>query len=623
MTAAILPFRDAIREGKKILFDGSTSSALFEKGLGTNRNFDEASLKHPDWVQSIHLEFLKAGAQVLTTNTWGANRLRLSSYGLDQQVEVINSASVKLAQAARSESGGPAWIGGCIGPLGLRIEPWGPTSFDEAKSCFKEQASALETAGVDCFILESFEDIQEMHQAILAIQEIGSIPIVAMMSTNDEGSALFGCTAEQIGQSLTEWGVDILGVNGGNGPAVHLRILERLRKVTSLPLISQPSPGLPNVVDGRVYFMASPQYLGEFANKALALGAQCLGGCSGTSPDHIRAMGGSFRQAHAFHRSTTPIIEIKRTEIKIEPSPRVSRSLWAKKIVEGHFVTSVELVPPNGMELDKMIEKARHCNSLGVDAINIPDGPRAMARISALATAVIVEREVGIETVLHYACRDRNLLGMQSDLLGAAALKLKNILAITGDPPKLGPYPNATGVFDVDAIGLVHILRNLNIGIDIGGGGIGSPTAFSIGVGANPVAPDRRKEEARFKWKVEAGAEWAITQPIFDATALFKFLDFAEPLGVPIVAGIWPFKHLKNAEFMANEVPGVFVPPSVLQRMGRFSSQTDQLKEGQDIARELMEKIVSRVAGFQISAPFGQVENIAPLLDDLKAGRIR
>ena len=622
MITSIRPFRDVLREGKKILFDGSTSSALFEKGLGTNRNFDEASLKHPDWVRSIHLEFLKAGSQVLTTNTWGANRFRLASYGLEHQVEAINLASVKLAQSARSENDSSAWIGGCLGPLGLRIEPWGPTSFDEAKACFREQALVLQKAGIDCFVLESFEDIQEIHQAILAIQEIGSTPIVAMMNTNDEGSALFGCSAEQIGQSLTEWGVDVLGVNGGNGPAVHLRILERLRKVTSLPLISQPSPGLPNVVDGRVFFMASPQYLGEFANKALALGAQCLGGCSGTSPDHIRAMGGSFRQARAFHHSVSPVVEIKRTESIKEAMPQAKRSLWAKKVVNGDFVTSVELVPPNGMELEKMIEKARHCQSLGVDAINIPDGPRAMARISALATAVIVEREVGIETVLHYACRDRNLLGMQSDLLGAAALKLKNILAVTGDPPKLGPYPNATGVFDVDAIGLVHILRNLNIGIDIGGGGIGNPTAFSIGVGANPVAPDTHKEESRFKWKVEAGAEWAITQPIFDATALFKFLDFAQPLGIPIVAGIWPFKHLKNAEFMANEVPGVFVPPSLLERMGRFSSQGDQLKEGQSIARELMEKVASRVVGFQISAPFGQVENIAPLLEGLKSGRI-
>lgn len=606
-------FQRALAAGTCFLFDGSTPSALYDRGVFINRSFDEANLQSPDLVQGIHADFLGAGAQVLTTNTWGANRLKLAAYGLEAKLEAINRAGVQLAREAVARQGGRAWVAGCLGPLGVRIEPWGPTSFDEARAVFREQAEVLQDAGADLLVLESFEDLNEIHQALLAAQATG-LPVVAMMSTDEEGRALYGTEPEWFIRKLDEWGADLVGTNGGNGPAPLLRLLERFRTATEKPIVLQPSPGLPRMVDGRLLYMATPEYLGEFARKALAAGARAVGGCSGTTPEHIRAMRGAFRQAQAFVQ-VAPSVPPAAAQAQAEV-PFAFRSRFSMKLAQGEFTHTVELVPPKGMEYGKLLAKTRQCQALGVDAINVPDGPRAMARMSALATALIIEQQLGVETILHYACRDRNLLGMQSDLLGAAGLGLRNLLAVTGDPPKLGPYPQATAVFDVDAIGLVNMLKRLNTGLDLGGASIGAPTRFSIGVGANPVAPDPERERHRFRLKVEAGAQWAITQPVFDAESLFRFLDFAQSLDVriPVIAGIWPLKSLRNAEFMANEVPGVVLPKALLTRMARRTTAEDQVKEGLDIALEIIEAIRPRIQGLQLSAPFGQVELVAPLL---------
>ena len=610
-------FQQALDGGECFLFDGSTATALHDRGITLQRSFEECNLKAPDLLLAIHGEFLAAGAQVLTTNTWGANRLKLVARGLEAQLADINREGVSLARQAIAQQGSRAWVAGCIGPLGVRIEPWGPTSFDEARGLFREQAVVLLDAGVDLFVLEAFEDLNEIHQALLAVQELSPLPIAALMTSNEEGQALFGAEPEWFIKQLDTWGAHLVGLIGGNGPAPQLRLLERLRAITSKPIVLQPNPGLPRLVDGRLIYGASPEYLGEFASRALAAGARAVGGCSGTTAAHIRAMRGAFRQERAFVQAGGGF-ELKPHE---QPQPEVPfayRSRFSLKLAQGEFVHTVELVPPKGMEYDKLLTKTRQCLALGVDAINVPDGPRAMARMSALATALIIEQQVGLETILHYACRDRNLLGMQGDLLGAAGLGLRNLLAVTGDPPKLGPYPQSTAVFDVDAIGLVNMLKRLNTGLDLGGGSIGKPTSFSVGVGANPVAADLAREKERFRYKVEAGAQWAITQPVFDAEGLFRFLDFTEALdgkgGIPIIAGIWPLKSLRNAEFMANEVPGVFVPPTVLARMASRSSAEDQIKEGLDIARDIIDTIRPRIRGLQLSAPFGQVELVAPLL---------
>ncbi|WP_243319575.1 bifunctional homocysteine S-methyltransferase/methylenetetrahydrofolate reductase [Geothrix sp. SG200] len=608
-------FRQALDEGECFLFDGSTASALHDRGITLQRSFEECNLKAPDLLLAIHGEFLAAGSQVLTTNTWGANRLKLAARGLEGQLDAVNREGVALAKQAIAQQQARAWVAGCIGPLGVRIEPWGPTSFEEARAFFREQAEALVGAGSDLVVLEGFEDLNEIHQAILAVQEVGRLPLAALMTTNDEGQALFGAEPEWFIKQLDTWGADLVGLIGGNGPAPHLRLLEHLKGVTTRPIVLLPNPGLPHMVDGRLIYGASPEYLGGFAARALAGGARAVGGCSGTTAAHIRAMRGAFRQERAFVQAGGRY-ELKPHE---QPQPEVPfafRSRFSLKLAQGEFTHTVELVPPKGMEYDKLLAKTRQCRALGVDAINVPDGPRAMARMSALATALIIEQQVGVETILHYACRDRNLLGMQSDLLGAAGLGLRNILAVTGDPPKLGPYPQATAVFDVDAIGLVNMLKRLNTGLDLGGASIGKPTSFSVGVGANPVAPDLEREKTRFRYKVEAGAQWAITQPVFDPDSLFRFLDFAEGVapGLPVIAGIWPFKSLRNAEFMANEVPGVLVPPALLTRMARWATADDQVKEGLAIAQETIEAIRPRIRGLQLSAPFGQVELVAPLL---------
>ncbi|HEU4951981.1 MAG TPA: bifunctional homocysteine S-methyltransferase/methylenetetrahydrofolate reductase [Holophagaceae bacterium] len=612
-------FRQALDDGRCCLFDGSTPTALFERGVHFNRSFDHENLVDPAAVRGIHEGFRSAGAQVLTTNTWAANRAKLAAYGLAEKLGEINRRGAALAREALATAPGEGWVAGCLGPLGLRIEPWGPTSFEEAKALFTEQAEALIDSGVDLIALEAFEDLNEIRQAIAAVKALSDLPVVAMMTPGDGGCTLYGAEPEWYAQKLAEWGADLVGVNGGGGPAQLLGLLSRFRAATPAPIILKPSAGLPRQVDGRALYPSSPEYLGEFARQALQGGARAVGGCSGTAPAHIRAMAGAFRQARAFVAAGGPVAAPAHDQPRPEV-PVAERSRFARKLATGGFVTTIELVPPKGMETEDLLAKTRACKALGVDAINVPDGPRAMARMSALATALLIEREVGVETILHYACRDRNLLGIQSDLLGAAALGLRNVLAITGDPPKLGPYPQATAVFDVDAIGLVNILKRLNTGLDLGGSAIGRPTPFSIGVGANPVAPDQDRERARFRWKAEAGAQWAITQPVFDADSLFRFLDVADGHGLPVIAGIWPLKSLRNAQFMAHELPGVYVPPSVLERMARWPKAEDQVKEGLAIAQEIVAAIRPRIRGLQLSAPFGKVELVAPLLAQVKEG---
>lgn len=607
-------FRYLLAEGKQaFLFDGGVASQLYEKGIFINRSFDEVNLAQPDLISTIHKQYIQAGAQVITTNTWSANRLKLKNYGLDSQLVEIN---LRGAQLAREIAGDYVWVAGCLGPLGVRIEPWGPTSFDEARDFFLEQARALKQGGVDLFVLEGFADLNEIQQAIRAVKELGDFPIVAMMATNDEGQTLFGTEPEWFVRKLDEWGADVVGVNGGNGPSPLLELSKRLKSATKKPLILKPNAGLPRQVDGRLLYMASPEYMGEFARQALLQDVRVLGGCSGTTPQHIRAMAAAVRQGFALRGGeffqSAQVNE--RQEAHPPPQTPESQSHWGRSLASGKFVISVELLPPKGLETEKLLARSKQCKARGVDAINIPDGPRASSRMSALAAACLIEQKVGIETVLHYACRDRNILGIQSDLIGAAGLGLRNVLCVTGDPPKLGPYPTATAVFDVDAIGLVNMASRLNSGFDLGGTSIGRSTEFSIGVGANPVAPDLSKEFERFKYKVEAGAQWAITQPVFDARSLMRFLDFASQFNIPIIAGIWPLMSLRNAEFMANEVPGVYVPQAVLQRMAACKTTEDQRKQGIEIAAELIADIKKNVQGLQISAPLGQVDLALELL---------
>ncbi len=606
-------FRDIISSGDPLLFDGATGTELYNKGIFINRCFEDANLSNPSLVSELHREYFKAGAQVLSTNSWGANRFKLIGHNLQDRVHDINLQAALLARAITKQDG---FVAGAVGPLGVRIEPWGPTSFAEAKAAFREQIHALVEGGVDVISLETFADITELQQAILAAREVNAnIPVIAHLMINPDGKLPAGTPVEWAMKKLDEWQVDVLGLNCSVGPQPMMTAIEKIRSVTQKPISFQPNAGLPKRVEGRSIYMCSPEYMAEFAKNFLQAGVQFIGGCCGTSPDHIKAMANAMRHRTAMltnEKPKNPRVEVgnETTVSEAQRLPLAQKSAWSRKIAAGEPVSSVELLPPAGVRAGDIIAKSRSLKEAGIDAINIPDGPRASARMSAILTAVMIEQQAGIETVLHYTCRDRNLLGMQSDMLGAHAIGLRNMLLVTGDPPKLGSYPDATGVFDVDAIGLTNMVHRLNGGIDLGGRSIGEPTALSIGVGVNPVARDLDFEMKRFCYKVEAGAEWAITQPVFDVTALLRFLDHIDKhkIRIPIIAGIWPLISYRNAQFMNNEVPGVVIPPQIMERMTKPTTPEDSKKVGVEIAREMITQLGNSIQGIQVSAPFGRID---------------
>jgi homocysteine S-methyltransferase len=593
-----------------VLFDGAMGTMLYAKGVFINQCYDELVLRSPDLVREVHAAYVKAGAEVVETNTFGANRAKLTQYGLDGQVSLINR---RAAEVAREAAGEQRLVAGAVGPLGIRLEPYGPTSRDEARAMFREQMEALAEGGADCFVLETFVDLEELEQAVLAAREVNSaMPVIAQATVGPELRTAYGASPEDIARVLDKWGVDVIGLNCSVGPQTILEAIERMAAVTSRKLSAQPNAGMPRDVGGRTMYMASPEYMATYARHLVQAGAKVVGGCCGTTPEHTKAMVEGVRPLAP---RTRVVVGDTRERVSDEegkartPVPLAERSKLGAKLAAGAFVTSVEIVPPRGIDTAKLEQDAAALAKAGVDAINVPDGPRAQSRMGAIATSLIIERH-GIEAVTHYACRDRNLLGMLSDLLGASALGLRNMLLITGDPPKMGPYPDATAVFDIDAIGLTNLVSKLNRGLDPGNNPIGEPTRFVVGVGVNPVAIDPAHELKRFHWKVEAGAEYAITQPVFDPAQLESFLESIHDVRIPVIAGIWPLVSARNAEFLANEVPGVVMPPAVLERMRKANEKSKEhaVAEGIAIAREALERVRGAVQGVQVSAPFGKIE---------------
>jgi homocysteine S-methyltransferase len=605
------PFRELLSTDRILVVDGAMGTMLYAKGVYINRCYDELNLSAPDLVREIHTEYIRAGADIIETNTFGATAPKLQQYGLEGNLHEINAVAAKVAREAAGER---AYVAGAIGPLGLRIEPYGPTSFAEARDMFKAQAVALAEGGVDLFCLETFSDVSEIRQAIAAVRDVCDLPIITQMTIMTDGNTMFGTTPELFTERLDEWGADVIGLNCGVGPAIILTALEKMREVTKKKLSAQPNAGLPRDVQGRQFYMCSPEYMSKFAKRFIQAGAKFIGGCCGTTPAHIKLISDSVRAASprtqrvAFSGGAAATVEDTAPDIRVVPPEE--RSNWGRKIELGEFVTSVEVLPPKGVDAKKTLDSIRLLKEAGVDGVNIPDGARAQSRMSAIATAVLVEQQIGIESVLHYCCRDRNLLGMMSDLLGAAALGLRNILVITGDPPKMGPYPDATAVFDIDSIGLTNMVNKLNHGMDLGNNPIGEPTAFCIGVGVNPGAINLDEEIKRFEWKVEAGAQYAITQPVFDTGQLRDFLKRIEHVRIPIIAGIWPLVSFRNAEFLHNEVPGVRVTPSIMDRMRAASAISKEAgrEEGLKIARESLVEVREEIQGVQVSAPFGNVK---------------
>lgn len=600
----MITLRRLIDDGRAHVVDGAMGTMLYSRGVFLNVCFDELALRQPDLVREIHREYLRAGAELLETNTFGANPFKLAAYGLAAETVAINAAAARLAREAAGER---AAVAGAIGPLGVRIEPFGETSRDEAAAAFGVQVEGLLAGGVDSFILETFSDLDELHAAVTAVRARSELPIIAQVTIGADGRTAYGTKPETFGPLVAAMGVDVIGVNCSVGPQGILEAIERLAEVVALPLAAQPNAGLPREVGDRKIYMASPEYMASYARRMVEAGARFVGGCCGTTPEHIKAIASFVQSVSPRHAAlATPAAALA---AGVAPTPLAERSALGGKLARGEFITTVEIVPPKGVDPTPMLDQCRQLKAAGVDAVNVPDGPRAQSRMSALLSGLLIARDTGIEPVVHYACRDRNLLGMLSDLLGASASGLRNLLVITGDPPKMGPYPDATAVFDIDSIGLTNLVSRLNHGLDPGHNAIGAPTRFVIGVGVNPAATDLDRELRRLAWKVEAGAEFAVTQPVFDLRQLDRFLRAADGFRVPIVGGIWPLISLRNAEFLANEVPGVTVPDEVLTRMRRASERgRDQaLDEGVAIAREMLRAVRDRLRGAQVSAPLGRV----------------
>jgi homocysteine S-methyltransferase len=608
--------RELIADGRIHVIDGAMGTMLYQKGVFVNVCFDELAVRQPALVAEVHAAYATAGAGIVETNTFGANPVKLRQYGLADETEALNAAA---ATVARGAVGPDVAVLGAIGPLGVRLEPFGDLSVAEAEEAFGRQVDGLLRGGVDGFCLETFSDVPELEAAIRAVRARSDLAIMAQMTIGAEGTTAYGTTPESFGPALEAAGADVIGINCSIGPQGVLEAIERLARVVQVPLVAQPNAGLPRDVGDRKIYMASPEYFAEYGRRIVEAGARFVGGCCGTTPEHIKALRGFVRSAAVMARPTPTVRSMgEHTATHAVPAvPLAQRSGFGAKLAAGEWVTSVEIVPPRGVDPAPMLTQARLLKAAGVDAVNVPDGPRAQSRMGALISGILIERETGLEAVVHYACRDRNLLGMLSDLLGAAAAGLHNLLIVTGDPPKMGPYPDATAVFDIDAIGLTNLVARLNRGLDPGGNPIGAPTRFVHGVGLNPAAPDLDRELARFAWKAEAGACFAITQPVFDVSQLADVLPKLERFGVPIIAGIWPLVSLRNAEFLANEVPGITVPDAVLDRMRRASAvgKDAALAEGVAIAREMLAAVRPQVAGVQVAAPMGRVEVALEVLE--------
>ena len=592
-------------EKRIIVCDGAMGTMLYAKGIPLSRCYDELNLIQPQLVKDVHLAYQKAGAEILETNTFGANRFRLEKPGLADKVREINLAGARLA---REVAGEDIYVAGAVGPLGVRIEPLGPTSLDEAREAFREQIAALVEGGVDLIIVETMSDLQEAHQALLAARAVApSLPVVVQMTIQDDGSTPAGTLPEDFARQLDEWGADVIGLNCSVGPAAVLETLERMAPFTTRKLSAQPNAGLPRTVEGRNFYLCSPEYMAGYARRFIQTGARLVGGCCGTTPEHIKAIKAAVKSL-----SPNPTRVTVQTPAPLpralNPLPVERRSRLGEKLAHGDFPVLVEIVPPKGCDPTREIEGARYVLAQGADAVNIPDGAGATARMSALTLAAVLEQRVGVDVLLHFSSRDRNVLGIQSDLLGAHALGVRNVLALTRDTTQFSSGAE-TPVSDVDSIGLVNVLNNLNRGLDAGGNPLGAQTSFLIGVGANPQSDNPDRELRRFEYKMQAGANFALALPVFDVAKLEAFLQRIEPITAgrfPVIAGVWPLTSFRNAEFLNNEVPGITIPPGIMERMRKADTGDKARAEGVKIAQEALIEIRDMVQGVQIAAPFGR-----------------
>jgi len=612
------PFLDALDE-RVLICDGAMGTLLYAHGVFVNRSFDSLNVSEPQRVLDVHRAYVHAGADVLETNTFGANRIKLRAFGLADRLHDINAEGARLARQA---GGGSIYVAGAIGPLGLRIEPWGRTGRDEAQGYFREQAQALVDGGVDLVVLETFRDLNEILAAVAAVRLVCALPIVAQMTVEEDGNSLDGTPPEQFAPALRDAGAEVIGLNCSIGPAHMLETLERMAAATGARLSAQPNAGRPRSVEGRTIYLTSPDYMASYARRFLESRVRLVGGCCGTTPEHIARMRAavsavSVRDEAASSRppqgrSQSPV----REQAPAGATGQPDRSALSRAFAEQRWVRLVEVIPPKGHECDDVVEQARLLRTAGVDGVLVPDGPGG-PRLSALAAAVLIQQRVGLDVVLQYSSRDKPLLAMQSELLGAHAMGVRSVLVVTGEVRLVGDYPDAAAIADVDSIGLVNAIARLNQGLDVGGQSIGRPTAFHVGVTVNPAAEDLDEEIRRFEHKVRAGAEYVISKPVFDAQTFLRFHRRIEGAHLPIVLGLRPLEGIVEAEYLANEVPGVYVSSEVRERMRRAPTDAAASAEGVAIASEVGQALRSHVQGVMIVPPIGRFELGLAVLDRL------
>ena len=606
--------RELIDDGRVHVMDGAMGTELYACGVFVNVSYDGLNLETPDIVENVHRNYVNAGAEVIETNTFGANPVKLSSYGLADRTEEINRAAAHLARKSAQKR---ALVVGAIGPLGIRIEPLGPTSREEAQEFYHRQVDGLVEGAVDGFVLETFSDLNEMEQAFKAVRSRSPLPVICQVTVGDDACTSYGTSPEDVAIEVAAWGADVIGLNCSVGPAVMLDAVERMAEVTDLPLSAQPNAGLPRAVGDRKIYLASPEYMAQYARRMIEAGARFVGGCCGTSPEHIRSIRALVGGVRPSSTRVRPGSHVEPHDTPIQPDvPLGERSGWGRKIAEASFVTSIEITPPRGWDAEDLLGQCRRIQAAGADTVNVLDHPHAHARMSALPAAMLIEREVGIETIVHYPCRDRNMTRMISDLLGAAAAGLHNLLVVTGRPPTTGPYPDSTASLDIDSIGLTNVVHGLNRGVDPGGNTIGVPTRFVIGARVNQVAVDQDREGGRLKWKVDAGVDFVITQPVFDAERLHTFLERMPDVSVPLVASLRPLTSLREAEFLHNEVPGVHIPEEIMSRMSEADQDGEEAAraEGVNIALEVFESIRDSIAGAHVHVPDGNIDGALEIL---------
>jgi methionine synthase / methylenetetrahydrofolate reductase(NADPH) len=603
-----------------LLCDGAMGTLLYARGVSADACFDVLNLNNPRVIQSIHADYIAAGADCIETNTFGANRFKLAAHGLDGQVRDINRRGAALARDVRESAGRDVFVLGSVGPLGKYLAPLGTVTADEARTAFQEQAEALLEGGVDAFIIETFSDLEELSLAVGAIRGITTdVPVIAQMAFTDDGATFTGRPAAEIARAIRALPIQALGANCSVGSSTLYEVLVQMQaEATNLPLCIQPNAGLPSRIGERLIYLSSPSYMADYAGRMVDAGARLIGGCCGTTPQHIAAMRVVLdRRRPARPETRRPTLAVAPVA-EAEPGLRVARppTVLGRKLAAREFLVTVELDPPRGHTVEKLVQGAKLLRERGVDIVDINDGSLGRVRMAVLPTALLVRDATGLDINMHFTCRDRNLMGIQGDLLGAHALDVRNILAMTGDPPRAGDYANATAVFDVDGVGLIEILRRMNEGQDATGSSIGEPTAFYVGAALNPAAEDVDREIDRFHKKVQAGARWVQTQPVYDLAELDRFLDRAGGSPVPVLVGILPLHSARHAEFLHNEVPGITIPEPIRRRLREAGDGA--LRAGIEMAQELVRAVRARYAGAYLMPSFGRFEVVAEVLDAIR-----